>query len=182
MEDNQMSENRFTVSYLLEQIAKIQEQFTDLKNTINNIGCVADCDRADDAENEKVTVHEEISLRQISALTEVFHHREESLAKLLDFYRKAFDRASQAEMIAKAFDGFTKQISDSNLKPEDQYAILADIPERITELLSPVPSEKMRIVSMLIRELGNSQMNDAAKDRIMEIMQCSLQDLSKNLT
>ena len=78
-----------TLQYILEQIEKIQKELLDLKNTINNIGCVSDCDRENDEEN--TTTNQQIAEKKISAITEVFHHREENLTKLLSLYEKMYD-------------------------------------------------------------------------------------------
>ncbi len=77
-----------TLQYILEQIEKIQKELVDLKNTVNNIGCVADCDRENDEEN--TTTNQQIAEKKISAIVEVFHHREESLIKLLSIYEKMY--------------------------------------------------------------------------------------------
>lgn len=60
-----------------------------MKNTVNNIGGVADCDRASEEENTQTNV--QIAEKKISAIVEVFHHREESLIKLLSIYEKMYD-------------------------------------------------------------------------------------------
>ena len=124
---------KLSMNYVLEQIEKVQTQLTDLKNTINNIGCVGDSDY--DGE----TAHDEVGLAKIKAITEVFHHREESLQSLLAFYRKMYDNLIQ------------------------------------------VPSEREKIVAMLVGQLENSKVPDTTKDYIMETLQVALQDLSKNL-
>lgn len=81
---------KLTMNYVLEQIEKVHSQLTDLKNTINNIGCVGDADyEGEDSDNK--TVHAEVALAKIKAITEVFHHREESLQSLLAFYEKMYD-------------------------------------------------------------------------------------------
>jgi len=76
------------LEFILNQIEKVQSQLLDLKNTVNNIGCVADCDYNGE---EGVTVHDEVAVKKITALTEVFHHREESLQMLLELYGKMYD-------------------------------------------------------------------------------------------
>ncbi len=129
---------KLSMNYVLEQIEKVQTQLTDLKNTVNNIGCVGDSDY-DGEDSEKKTVHDEVGLAKIKAITEVFHHREESLQSLLAFYRKMYDDLIQ------------------------------------------VPSERERIVAMLVGQLENSKVPDTTKDYIMETLQAALQDLSKNL-
>lgn len=78
----------FSIEYILKQINAVQGQLSDLKNTINNIGCVEDSDRSGE---ENTTVHDEVAIKKIAALTEVFHHREESLQKLLELYSKMYD-------------------------------------------------------------------------------------------
>lgn len=92
LEDDDMLENKstenFSIDYILKQIEKVQEQFLDLKNTVNNIGCVEDSDRTGE---ESTTVHDEVAIKKIAALTEIFHHREESLQKILELYSKMYD-------------------------------------------------------------------------------------------
>lgn len=78
----------FSIEYILKQIDAVQGQLLDLKNTINNIGCVEDSDRNGE---ESTTVHDVIAIKKIAAMTEVFHHREESLQKLLELYSKMYD-------------------------------------------------------------------------------------------
>lgn len=81
--------NDISLKYILEQVEKIQNELCDLKNTVNNIGGVADCDRASEEENTQTNV--QIAEKKISAIVEVFHHREESLIKLLSIYEKMYD-------------------------------------------------------------------------------------------
>lgn len=132
------SAEKLSMNYVLEQIEKVQSQLTDLKNTVNNIGCVGDSDYNGE-DSEKKTVHDEVGIAKIKAITEVFHHREESLQSLLAFYQKMYDDLSQ------------------------------------------VPSEREKIVAMLVGQLENSKVPDTTKDYIMETLQVALQDLSKNL-
>lgn len=77
------------------QIEKLHNELTDLKNTINNIGCVSDADRCGEENDENITVNGEVALAKIKAITEVFHHREESLQSLLAFYQKVYDDLMQ---------------------------------------------------------------------------------------
>lgn len=85
---------KLTMNYVLAQIEKVQTQLTDLRNTVNNIGCVGDSDyEGEDTENK--SVHDEVAIAKIKALTEVFHHREESLQSLLAFYQKMYDDLMQ---------------------------------------------------------------------------------------
>ena len=155
-EDNYMSENKnatqksevpitekskdtVSVNYVMTQIEKLHNELTDLKNTVNNIGCVSDADRCGEEPDENITVHDEVALAKIKAITEIFHHREEGLQSLLAFYQKMYDDLMQ------------------------------------------VPSRSEKIVAMLVGQLENAKVPDTTKDYIMEILQSSLQDLSKNL-
>ena len=89
LEDNDMSNTEnFSIEYILKQIDALQGQLLDLKNTINNIGIVEDSDHNGE---EGSTLHDEIAIKKIAAMTEVFHHREESLQKLLKLYSKMYD-------------------------------------------------------------------------------------------
>lgn len=93
MPDNKNTE-KISIDYVLKQIEKVQGQLLDLKNTINNIGCVEDSDRTGE---ENTTVHDEVAIKKIEALTEVFHHREESLQKLLDLYGKMYEDLTERD-------------------------------------------------------------------------------------
>ena len=112
LEDNYMSENKnatqksevpitekskntVSINYVMTQIEQLHNELTDLKNTINNIGCVIDADRCGEENDENITVNGEVALAKIKAITEVFHHREESLQSLLAFYQKVYDDLMQ---------------------------------------------------------------------------------------
>ena len=86
------------MNYVLEQIEKVQTQLTDLRTTEANIGCVGDSDLGGE-DSEKQIVHEEVGLAKIKAITEVFHHREESLQSLLAFYQKMYDDLSGKKVL-----------------------------------------------------------------------------------
>ncbi len=108
-EDNDMPENEYinandsanpeidtpsqvlTLNYVLSKIDALQNELTDLKNTVNNIGCVSDTDRICEDSEDCSKVNAEVALAKIKALTEVFHHREESLQKLLAIYEKMYE-------------------------------------------------------------------------------------------
>ncbi len=113
LEDNKMSENtvnvevpteidtslsKHNIPYVLEQIEKLRTELQDLKNTVSTIHCITDANRQsitnnpDEEEHEvKCDVVEEVALAKVKAIVEVFHHREESLQKLLAFYEKVYD-------------------------------------------------------------------------------------------
>lgn len=115
LEDKNMSENTVNVNvevpteidtslskhdipYVLEQIEKLHTELQDLKNTVSTIHCITDANRQsitnnpDEEEHEvKCDVVTEVALAKVKAIVEVFHHREESLQKLLAFYEKMYD-------------------------------------------------------------------------------------------
>lgn len=89
------NKDKVSLNYLMTQIEKLHNELTDLKNTINNIGCVSDADRCGEENDKNITVNGEVALAKIKAITEVFHHREESLQSLLAFYQKVYDDLMQ---------------------------------------------------------------------------------------
>lgn len=128
---------KLTMNYVLEQIEKVQIQLTDLKNTANNIGGVVDSDY--DGE----TAHDEVGLAKIKAITEVFHHREESLQSLFAFYRKMYDDlnnedAKKIGLINSAFETLTNNLKTSDLNPEDKFAAFSEVTEKIAELTEKI--------------------------------------------
>lgn len=133
---------KLTMNYVLEQIEKVQTQLTDLRNTVDNIGCVGDSDyEGEDTENK--TVHDEVALAKIKAITEVFHHREESLQSLLAFYQKIYDDLNNEDtkkigLINSAFETLTNNLKTSDLNPEDKFAALSDVTEKIAELTEKI--------------------------------------------
>lgn len=99
-EDDDMTGNEnagiYSIDYILKQIAKVQNELLDLKNSVNSyIGCIEERNRT--GEEENITVHEEVAIKKIGALTEVFHHREESLQKLLDLYGKMYEDLTERD-------------------------------------------------------------------------------------
>ena len=127
-EDNDMSDNKntenFSIDYVLKQIEKVQEQLLDLKNTINNIGCVEDSDRTGE---ENTTVHEEVAIKKIAALTEVFHHREESLQKLLELYSKMYDDLTDKKPLKNKALAALEKCSGNDEQMEKLSGIMAEI-------------------------------------------------------
>lgn len=123
-----MSDNKNTeilsLGYILKQIEKVQGQLLDLKNTVNNIGCVEDSDRTGE---ESTTVHDEIAIKKIAALTEVFHHREESLQKLLDIYGKMYDDLVGKKTLKDKALAALEKCSGSDEQMEKLSGIMAEI-------------------------------------------------------
>lgn len=127
-EDNNMSNNKntenFSIDYILKQIEKVQSQFLDLKNTVNNIGCVEDSDRTGE---ENTTVHEEVAIKKIASLTEVFHHREESLQKLLELYSKMYDDLTDKKTLKDKALAALEKCSGNDKQMEKLSGIMAEI-------------------------------------------------------
>ena len=125
LEDNNMSNTEnFSIEYILKQIEKVQSQFLDLKNTVNNIGCVEDSDRTGE---ENTTVHEEVAIKKIAALTEVFHHREESLQKLLELYSKMYDDLTDKKPLKNKALAALEKCSGNDEQMEKLSGIMAEI-------------------------------------------------------
>lgn len=128
LEDNDMSSNKntekFTIDYVLKQIENVQGQFLDLKNTINNIGCVEDSDRTGE---ENTTVHDEVAIKKVTALTEVFHHREESLQKLLELYSKMYDDLTDKKPLKNKALAALEKCSGNDEQMEKLSGIMTEI-------------------------------------------------------
>ena len=128
LEDNDMIDNKntenFSIDYVLKQIEKVQSQLLDLKNTINNIGCVGDSDRTGE---ENTTVHEEVAIKKIAALTEVFHHREESLQKLLELYSKMYDDLTNKKPLKDKALSALEKCSGNEEQMKKLSSIMAEI-------------------------------------------------------
>ena len=101
-EDNRMSDNintkKFTIDYILEQIAKVQEQLLNITDIINSIGCVGDSSRSGD---ENISVSTEVAVKKVEAMSDVFYRREDSLKKLLEIYDKMYDDLIGREALEK---------------------------------------------------------------------------------
>ena len=125
LEDNDMSNTEnFSIEYILKQINAVQGQLLDLKNTINNIGCVEDSDRNGE---ESTTVHDEVAIKKIAALTEVFHHREESLQKLLELYSKMYDDLTDKKPLKDKALAALEKCAGSDKQMEKLSGLMAEI-------------------------------------------------------
>ncbi len=125
LEDNDMSNTEnFSIEYILKQINAVQGQLLDLKNTINNIGCVEDSDRNGE---ESATVHDEVAIKKIAALTEVFLHREESLQKLLELYSKMYDDLTDKKPLKDKALAALEKCAGSDEQMEKLSGIMAEI-------------------------------------------------------
>lgn len=140
--------SKHNIPYVLEQIEKLHTELQDLKNTVNTIHCITDANRQsitnnpDEEEHEvKCDVVEEVALAKVKAIVEVFHHREESLQKLLAFYEKVYN----------------------DLKPDKK-----------------INNERFAVIGTLIETLGEGLTPVESKEALKDILEISLQDLSKN--
>lgn len=150
-EGRKMSENinaneeKYNIPYVLEQIEKLHTEMQSLEQIYLTIHGVGDYDAVtEDAggNTEQHTTHEEVATAKLKAITEVFHHREESLQKLLSFYEKI-------------------------------YFSLNPAPER--------DSERVTILKTLIENLGEGMTPVETKEALQNILEISMQDLTKNL-
>ena len=82
-------EQRYTIGYALAQIEAVQGQIEGIRNTINNIGCIADSDIDDEGSESEVC--EDVAMAKLSAMQTVFVKREDTLQSLLSFYFRLYD-------------------------------------------------------------------------------------------
>ena len=143
------SVSKHNIPYVLEQIEKLHTELQDLKNTVSTIHCITDANRQsitnnpDEEEHEvKCDVVAEVALAKVKAIVEVFHHREESLQKLLAFYEKVYD----------------------DLQPKSHRE-----------------SERVTLLKTVIETLGDGMTPIESKEALRDILEVSLQDLSKNI-
>ena len=81
-----MDEKVLTITEIWEQIVKLQEQITSLKETTDCIITVNDSDEYDNGEPSTV-VNSEIAMAKIDTVKHTFFEREKTLQSLLDFYK-----------------------------------------------------------------------------------------------
>ena len=141
--------SKHNIPYVLEQIEKLHTELQDLKNTVGTIHCITDENRQSITNNPDEEEHEvkcdvvvEVALAKVKAIVEVFHHREESLQKLLAFYEKVYD----------------------DLQPK-----------------SRMESERVTLLKTVIEKLGEGMTPIESKEALRDILEVSLQDLSKNI-
>lgn len=84
-----MDEKVLTITEIWEQIVKLQEQITSLKETTDCIITVNDSDEYDNGEPSTV-VNSEIAMAKIDAVKHTFFEREKTLQSLLDFYKNMY--------------------------------------------------------------------------------------------
>lgn len=143
------SQSKYNVDYVLEQIGKIHTELQDLKNTISSIHCVTDANRRstvnnpdEEGQSEQCEVLENVAIAKVKSIVEVFHHREETLQRLLAFYEKAYDSL---------------------------------LPKPHTE------SERVTLLKTVIETLGEGMTPIESKEALRDILEVSLQDLSKSI-
>ncbi len=161
LEDKNMSENTVNVNvevpteidtslskhdipYVLEQIEKLHTELQDLKNTVSTIHCITDANRQsitnnpDEEEHEvKCDVVAEVALAKVKAIVEVFHHREESLQKLLAFYEKMYDdlKPREESIKIKALEMLSGVVREAGFYESEQAAeMIFNILETIRQL------------------------------------------------
>ena len=95
--------SKYNIPYVLEQIEKIHTELQDFNKSVSIIHSITDSKRQSVTINSAEETHDEVTcdvivdvaLAKINATTEIFHHREESLQKLLAFYEKVYDDLQQ---------------------------------------------------------------------------------------
>ncbi len=127
-EDINMSEfkstKQFSVDYIVKQIVKVQDQLLDLKSTVKSISSVAD-GKSPVAEN--ASAHDEIALKKIEAITDVFDRREESLQRLLELYSRMYDDLSGKKVLKDKALAALEKCSGNDAQMEKLSGVLNEI-------------------------------------------------------
>ena len=144
LEDQKMTDNKtenavLTEKEIFDQIVLLQKQLTENSSTsLYRLG-----EALYDARGEG----EEAGLTddQVSEICKVFAQREETLYRMLEFYRKMYDdcrneKERKVDMIKSSFDTILTYLScveDS----EDKASIVHDVAEKVSDMVSKVISE-----------------------------------------
>lgn len=139
------NEQKYSIPYVLEQIEKLHTEMQNLERiylTIHGVGDSNSIIKDEDGNTEQNTLQGEVAVAKLKTISEIFHHREESLQKLLAFYEKIYD----------------------DLKP---------VPEH--------DSERVTLLKTVIENLGEGMTPVESKEALQNILETSLQDLTKNI-
>lgn len=165
-EVQQTAENRpLTAREIFEKIAELQEQLT--KNSYHSLH------RLDDSVASICGAEEnEGKNEQISEVCGVFKMREDTLANMLSLYEKMYndlnsEYSQKIGLVKVAFDRQAELISKAELKPEDKFAALSEVTEKIAELTEKIliPTTQITAKENVARELVRLlRVKDCPKD------------------
>ncbi|MBQ6702228.1 MAG: hypothetical protein IJN17_04665 [Clostridia bacterium] len=165
-EVQQTAENRpLTAREIFEKIAELQEQLT--KNSYHSLH------RLDDSVASICGAEEnEGKNEQVSEVCGVFKMREDTLANMLSLYEKMYndlnsEYSQKIGLVKVAFDRQAELISKTELKPEDKFAALSEVTEKIAELTEKIliPTTQITAKENVARELVRLlRVKDCPKD------------------
>ncbi len=139
LEDNKMEENKLTAKEIFVQLTILQKQLTENSQTsLHRLG-----DALSSLEGEDC----EARFEQIPEICDVFKTRELTLLKMLEMYEKMYDDVQNEEtkkvnLVKSAFDNNMAMIKDSDMEPQDKFAALGYVTDKIAELVEKIVVNK----------------------------------------
>ena len=137
LEENKMEENKLTAKDIFVQIAALQRQLTESSNTsLHRLGDAISSLESDSSENED-------RWEQIAEICDVFKTRELTLLRMLELYEKMYsniqnEEATRVNLIKSAFDNNMSMINESDMEPQDKFAALEYVTDKIAGLVEQV--------------------------------------------
>ena len=136
-----MEETKLTAKDIFVQIAALQRQLTESSNTsLHRLGDAISSLESDSSENED-------RWEQIADICDVFKTRELTLLKMLELYEKMYsniqnEEATRVNLIKSAFDNNMSMINESDMEPQDKFAALGYVTDKIAELVEKIVIDK----------------------------------------
>ncbi|MBR2622174.1 MAG: hypothetical protein IKC97_07330 [Clostridia bacterium] len=133
-----MEENKLTVKDIFVQITALQRQLTENSYTsLHHLDdAISNLVEGDDSENDE-------RWEQIGNICSVFRARETTLMTMLELYEKMYsniqnEEATRVNLIKSAFDNNMSMINESDMEPQDKFAALGYVTDKIAELVEQV--------------------------------------------
>ena len=133
-----MEENKLTVKDIFVQITALQRQLTENSYTsLHHLDdAISNLVEGDDSENDE-------RWEQIGNICSVFRARETTLMTMLELYEKMYsniqnEEATRVNLIKSAFDNNMSMINESDMEPQDKFAALEYVTDKIAELVEQV--------------------------------------------
>ena len=144
LEENKMS-NNINKNQVFNQIAELQKSLDSIDKILFKIQCVTDSQsyvEQEDAEPIPLDYLPDVAMEKIKSIREIVLEREKTINKMLDFYLKLYhdqdEKANNINLIKAAFDNNMSFIETAELNPEDKYAALGYVTDKIAELVEKV--------------------------------------------
>ena len=164
-----VAENKpLTAREIFDRISELQKQLAESAN--HSLFRLDDmltsiCSASDDVENKE----------QVAEVCSVFKMRENTLTNMLSLYEKMYndlnsENSQKIGLIKVAFDQQAELISKTELKPEDKFAALSDVTEKIAELTEKIliPTTQISVKEKAVQDLVRIiRSKDCSKDSAM---------------